>query len=325
LTVRLGPSESIQPASAAGPLEDPAANSIKIPGDGSLELIPNDAGDGPTASTAVATTTSNEAVNLSRSATTAAVAEKIAAHLSRVADRIASTDKASQRVALASADESVAEANGRIGINVAKREAIMPAATSTPTPTQVAVENQSINSMPLSFDSLVKEGAENTGGQITQAARRAVEAVLSIADQTVSTDQRTVRLQFTVGGEELAVRVELRGERVHTTFRTDSPDLRTALAHEWQSVAAAQNGGRTQRLADPVFASNSSGSGNGMSSDSGAAHQRDSGSRHPHATSEELFGARRALANTQAVSASVPVPPAIGSSGLNPLRLRTFA
>jgi hypothetical protein len=328
-TVRTDVTEFLREAALVGPGGDTAASSLKISDEAHLETVAADVeaelNTPPLAPTAVAATASNEAVNLSRSAATSAAAEKIAAHLSRVADRIASTDKSSQRVSLHANAEKVATSNGRIGINAAKPEALMPVATSTPTPTQVAVENHSINSMPLSLDSLVKEGAENAGGQVTQAARRAVEAVLSIADQTVATDQRTVRLQFTVGGEELAVRVELRGERVHTTFRTDSPDLRSALAHEWQSVAAAQNGGRTQRLADPVFSSNSSGSGNGMSSDSGAAHQRDSSSRHPQATSEELFGVRRALATTQAVSASAPVPPAIASSGLNPLRLHTFA
>jgi hypothetical protein len=266
-----------------------------------------------------------DAASLGRLASSSAVAEKIAAHLSRVAERVAPADKTSQRFSLDAGAKEVATSYGRIGINVAKPEALMPATASTPTPAQVETENQTINSMPLSLDSLVKEGGENAAGQVTQAARRAVEAVLSIADQTIATDQRTVRLQFTVGGEELAVRVELRGENVHTTFRTDSPDLRIALAHEWQSVSATQNGGRTQRLADPVFASNSSGSGNGMSSDSGAAHHRDSSPRHPHATSEELFGIRRAAANTQTVSTAAVVPAVNASSGLNPLRLHTFA
>ena len=273
----------------------------------------------------IPTATVSDATSLGRSASSLFVAEKIAAHLSRVAERISSTSKSYQRLTLTTGVEDVAVPKGTVGINAAKSEALMPFAPSTPTPAQVAFENQSLDSMPLSLGSLIKEGAEAGAGPATQAARRAVEAVLTLADQSVATDQRTVRLQFTVGGEELAVRVELRGERVHTTFRTDSPELRIALAHEWQAVSAGQNGGRTQRLADPVFSSNSSNSGNGMSSDSGAAHQRESSSRQPHATSEAVFGIRRASLNTAPTAAVGPGSSAVTSSNLNPLRLQTFA
>jgi hypothetical protein len=178
--------------------------------------------------------------------------------------------------------------------------------------------------MPLSFDNLMKEGGEGTAGQMAQVARRAVESALAVADQYVTGDQRSVKLQFTVGGEQLAVRVELKGNQVHTTFRTDSPELRSALAQEWQSVSAAQTGVRTQRLADPVFASNSS-TGQGMSSDSGAAHQRDSGARHPQTAPGEIFGLRHAFSTTTAAPAAAVAAPATSHRGESSLRLQTFA
>jgi hypothetical protein len=53
--------------------------------------------------------------------------------------------------------------------------------------------------------------------------------------------------------------VELREGAVHTTFRTDSTELRSALAHEWQSVSG-QASDRPVKMADPVFAGSHGGS-----------------------------------------------------------------
>jgi hypothetical protein len=264
-----------------------------------------------------------EVLTIELSASVEAVAEKIAAHLSRVADRVPIPEKMAQRISLAFGQKDVATSYGRIGINVAKPEVLMPATASIPTPATVAMENASINSMPLSFDSLVKDGHEGSAGQLAQISRRAVESVLTVADHLASGEQRSVRLQFTVGGEDLAVRVELRGDKVHTTFRTDSSELRSVLAQEWQSVSGGQSGVRTQRLADPVFASSSSsGSGqHGMSSDSGSTHQRDP--RQPHFSSEQVLGSRRAIATTPTAPVAAAATPVTAS--LNSLRLQTFA
>jgi hypothetical protein len=64
--------------------------------------------------------------------------------------------------------------------------------------------------------------------------------------------QSSVNLHFTVAGEDLAVRVALQEGQVHTQFTTNSGELRTALAHEWQSVGSNQG---TARFAEPVFTS----------------------------------------------------------------------
>jgi hypothetical protein len=264
-----------------------------------------------------------DGVEMAAPATTTAVAEKIAAELSHFADRVADTAKRAQRVSLISVNKEVEASYGSIGINVAKPETLMPAQASTPTQASIAIEH-AFSAAPLSFDSLVKEGGEGTQGQMAQVARRAVESALAVADQYITGDKRSVKLQFTVGGEQLAVRVELKGNQVHTTFRTDSPELRSALAQEWQSVSAAQTGVRPQRLADPVFASNSS-TGQGMSSDSGAAHQRDSGARHPQTAPEEIFGARHGFSTTPAAPAVVVTTAVTAAREPSSLRLQTFA
>jgi hypothetical protein len=254
----------------------------------------------------------------------AALPEKFAVQLPRPEQLGAGVDKSAQRVTLKSEQQSIANSDKSIGINVAKSETLMPATAVLPTPASAALDSASMNTTPLSFDALVKEGSESGAGQLS-VARRAVESVLTAADQIATGEQRSVRLQFTVGGEELAVRVEFRGDRVHTTFRTDSSELRSALAHEWQSVSAVQNGVRTQRLADPVFASHSSGNGQSFSTDSGSAHHRDSGQQHSQIPSDEIYGARRAFSNTTVVPAAMAAAPATASEAPNPLRLHTFA
>ena len=84
-------------------------------------------------------------------------------------------------------------------------------------------------------------------------AHQAVEAAITAADRQVTGEPRAVNLQFSVGNADLNVRVEMRDGALHATFRTDSADLRDALAHEWQSVNSSQVE-RPFRLADPVFA-----------------------------------------------------------------------
>jgi hypothetical protein len=255
---------------------------------------------------------------------TGALPEKIAVQLTRKDQPLSAVDRIAQRVMLASEDTSVANRDNPIGINVAKPEALMSATAASQTPASAALDSASISTTPLSFDALVKDGTDASTGQLS-VARRAVESVLTATEHMATGEQRSVRLQFTVGGEELAVRVEFRGDKIHTTFRTDSSDLRSALAHEWQSVSAVQNGVRTQRLADPVFASNSSGNGQSFSSDTGSPQHRDSNQQHAQVSSDEIYGARRAFPNTTVAPQAKTVVPAAATEVINPLRLQTFA
>lgn len=129
--------------------------------------------------------------------------------------------------------------------------------------------------VPLTFDALVEEAAQ--GVEHTNSARKAVETAMSLLDQAGKGTQRGVNLQFSVSGVDVAVRVEMRDDQVHTTFRTDSPELRAALAQEWQSVVSTHAADRSQKLADPVFTSNAS--PGSTSGDSGASQQREPSTR----------------------------------------------
>lgn len=86
-------------------------------------------------------------------------------------------------------------------------------------------------------------------------AERAVETVTNLVEAQFSANMQksgSVQLRFQFGGEDLRIRVELRDGAVHTDFHTDSPELRTALTREWQTVTA-HAAERTLRYLDPVF------------------------------------------------------------------------
>ena len=103
----------------------------------------------------------------------------------------------------------------------------------------------------------------------------AVVTAVETLERRADAVQKSVDLQFHVGEERLVLRVELRDGTVHTTFRTESPELRTALAHEWQAMMPTA-AGRELRLADPVFSSTPANGGEAASGSlgQGAPHQR---------------------------------------------------
>lgn len=152
------------------------------------------------------------------------------------------------------------------------------------------------------------------------SAQRAVEVVLNAAERVASREQSAVNLEFSVGGEDLSVRVELRANEVHATFRTDSAELRAALSHEWQSVTTG-SGERGSRLATPVFTGSET---NGFSASSGdtASQQRESGAQRSQEQAH-LPSARFAPAGSHA-AAPAPVATPRGWSA-NSLHLHTLA
>jgi hypothetical protein len=109
--------------------------------------------------------------------------------------------------------------------------------------------------------------AETTSTPAPVLAHRAVETVWNVVDAQTNRPPTAgvVNLHFKFGGEDLDVRVQMRGGEVHTQFNTNSPDLRTALSNEWRAVAG-QGTQAGLRLADPVFAASPSGQGFGSAS-----------------------------------------------------------
>jgi len=115
-----------------------------------------------------------------------------------------------------------------------------------------------------------------------RTAHRAVEIVLQTADQLSSRNQRSVNLRFLVGDADLNVRVELRANELRTTFRTDSSELRAALAHEWQFVTAASSAGdRGFRFAPPAFGQNEQPGHTALAGDASSQQRQGQAHRDP--------------------------------------------
>lgn len=162
-------------------------------------------------------------------------------------------------------------------------------------------------------------------------ALRAVETVTGLAEaQFAASMQRAgaVHLRLKFGGEDLSVHVALRDGVVHTSFRTDSVQLRDAIAREWQAVVA-QSPAQMMRYVEPVFAPASSGvgSGGGDTAQQQSPRQQqshsDAGQQRPHSppSTEASPFARRS-----AVPANfIPEPPAPRVPALSPHSLRLSA
>lgn len=178
--------------------------------------------------------------------------------------------RGSEKKILNALDKRVAEAGANLGTDVAKPAPVM-STTSTFRLTAPDTSSVAVTGVAVAQDRLpaTSESAAVTASQ----AHRAVEAVMTAVDRVGSGEKQAVNLQFSFQDVSLAVRVELREGAVHTTFRTDSTELRSALAHEWQA-ASPQVSDRPIKLADPVFSSNHGGSGSEFSSAGDHARQQ---------------------------------------------------
>ena len=139
---------------------------------------------------------------------------------------------------------------------------VSPAFTTTPATTAEIVEKREISLPVTDATSVVREVAELTH-DFRLRERSSVEVKFNFKDDT-----------------ELSVRLAYRDGDVHTTFRTDSDDLRVALSREWQGYAAnfAQEP-RGYRVADPVFTSSNNFSDSAQGRDSGSSAGGDARNR----------------------------------------------
>ena len=199
----------------------------------------------------------------------------------------------SDKTFLSDSGKGVVKHATEVGTDVAKTEHSMPTAVFNVPASAPAADRVPAPAVPLNrAGDLVS--ASILAPETTDGAHRAVEAVLSAADRVSSGERHSVNLDFSIGGHDLSVRVEMRADQVHATFRTDSADLRTTLAHEWQSVNAGDPADRSQRLAAPVFTSQSASSNQSTPSSSsggdGSSRHRDADARQGTAGSFEMSG-----------------------------------
>jgi len=167
-------------------------------------------------------------------------------------------------IVLGTAMQRVKLAARSVGITSAERPADMrkPAETSVPARLESTSGMDVSPVAPLPAGGAVpaapsRSPSESTAALVSHAAA-AVEATLDAAEHARDAIRSSVELSLSLGDDtRLAVRVELREGTIQTTFRTDSAELRQALANEWRQTAPsilATAPGQTSRVAEPIFA-----------------------------------------------------------------------
>lgn len=121
---------------------------------------------------------------------------------------------------------------------------------------------------------------------------------------------------------ELSVRLAYRDGDVHATFRTDSDDLRAALASEWQGFVTnvAREPGN-HRIADPVFTGSNDFTDSSLGRDSGSAAGGDARDRW-QASHPDQAGSARSVSPARDFR---PQAPALGLRVSSDRLLHAFA
>jgi hypothetical protein len=305
-----------QAAAANKPTSPPASPKPVSP-----SMAPATLAADPTATASASPGTASDAtvVKAARQVGAAAIggAEKFAGPVPNTGSTSATVSKSQDKKILTSDSKTVTESSEPVGIGVAKVAPVMPTAAPTErTPSAMVVP------IPvLAGSSSSNQTAAATPGPVSQQglAQNAVDAAITAAESLSTGNQQAVNMQFSVGNADLSLRVELKNGEIHTTFRTDSADLRLDLQHEWQSANPGSGSGSV-KLAEPIFTS----SGNAASSAAGEnAQQRGGQARQDTSSSASAstnFGSR---ATTSAAEAESParVPVSHSSS----LHLQAFA
>jgi hypothetical protein len=222
---------------------------------------------------------------------------------------------------VSTSDKQFTSRLGELGTGVAKPADAMPSAPTLPRPSHAAFESASLlvdraEAWDLAAPQAPVETAVTADGVNT--AQRAVEAVLTAVHRFSTSDRHAVNLQFSVGGADLSVRVELRADEVRATFHTDSAELRTALSQEWRA-AAANDGERSLRLAPPVFSGNDTAGSAAFSGDQASQQRHPSSARQ----ADEMFSFSTSRTGASAAQSAAPISPRLPLS--TALHLHTLA
>jgi hypothetical protein len=194
----------------------------------------------------------------------------------------------------------------------------MPAQTADrPTATNGA---DLFKTLPSQAEASVRPAAIAPEAASNLRAAQAVETVAALVDAQTGRSQgvtSSVRINFNFNGDDLAVRIEVINGAVHTQFRTDSPELRAAIATQWQ-IAAPTNPGGALTFLQPAFSAASRSPDTATTQDGGASRRE--ASRDPEANARGWTPARTSPSASTAPAATGPFPhPAA------PGRLHAFA
>jgi hypothetical protein len=252
--------------------------------------------------------------------------EKIAApgqsDRAEVASGVNSPSKAEEKKSLVADSKKVSSSGRDVGTSIANRGIPMPysAANKTPAVEQTAFTHTEAAGVTQTGGTAA---ADETSAAAAVQAPRLIQEIRTIADRISSIDRNTVEVRFDFSeSDRLSVRVEYRDGTVHTTFKTDSNQLREAISHEWQVQTAASES-RAYRMADPVFTSNSTAlSSQDFSSLGNGSGQSRSSYEQQGGPGFSLPGRSSSLASS---SSSAPVAPASVVRPETSRHLHTFA
>jgi hypothetical protein len=211
---------------------------------------------------------------------------------------------------------AVTSSSPALGTAVAKVPAVMPATATTerhasvPSVPEVASVGSSSSGPSLTPSSAPTETA-STAQSAVQAAMTAAELVSS------SAPGKAVNLQFSMGNADLNLRVELVNGQVHATFATDSAQLRSDLANEWQTSSSTAAHG-SLNLAQPTFTSATSGNSLGSGDSAPQQHSRDT-------SAEAALPYGSVSSSVSPAAADDEVTPRVPVSLASALHLQTFA
>ncbi len=223
-----------------------------------------------------------------------------------------------QQLMQASADTGIGSANS--GRNMSARNS-KSAVQTTENPPLVGVTVRTATDSTGASD--LASAPDAAPVELRRLASQAVEAVVKLVDLQSARpagQPATVHLRLRVAGEDLAIRVELREGAVHTSFQTDSAELRRALSDEWQ-VAASESQGRSLRLLEPQFVSTARGGAEGFN----AGGQSAQGQAQSRSHQEPAPVPRPAVVTPPSDSAAAIVVPAVPSFTPTALHLTAFA
>jgi hypothetical protein len=167
-----------------------------------------------------------------------------------------------------------------VGIGSAQAMPAMATSTANHTlPTAGAdlpgtVSTQAVSTQTVESGRLASSTSLPADASVNVRAANAVETVVSLVDAQASRAQgaaSAVKINFNFNGDDLAVRIQVSNGSVHTQFRTDSPELRDAIATQWQSSTPA---GREMNFLQPSFSSANGSPDAALTPDGGNASRR---------------------------------------------------
>ncbi len=240
----------------------------------------------------------------------------LAAHAFRSPSAMGVGNSAAEKNFLNVGGESLKKQDESLGTGVAFKEPVMT--SSAPASASPAVLSVAVAPREAGFDlgsAATLDAKVTVPEPVERLAHRAVEAVAATIERSAAQPAQSVNLKFAVQGVDLMVRVALRADEVQVTFRTESEDLRNALAREWQVVRGRDPEGVLHSVT-PVFTAGESGT---------STSQHQAGSRDQAATFAQLQaqaeGQHQRQHGRQPASVAAPRDTAAGPSGVSAPRI----